>query len=371
MKGTTLIANHISATLGEARVLQDVSFHLDANEHLAIIGSSGSGKTTLAKVLAGQAFAKGSVAITWDESSSLQKKVVLIEQRNQFKNLSHTSDFYYQQRFNSFDAADAETVWQALQNLGKNKPDCEIENLLQQFGLKERRHAPLIQLSSGENKRFQLIKAVLLQPQILILDAPFTGLDVAARKHLHNTINGLAHNRTKIIVITDAHQIPDCITHMALLDEGRLKNFVKKEEWNAGLVLHENTGYTSIYSLPLSENKEQYEQIVNMQNVNVQYGNKTILNNTNWQVKSGDKWLLKGSNGAGKSTLLSLINGDNPQAYKNEIYLFDKRRGSGESIWDIKKNIGFVSPELHAFYDKTTSCFNTIASRLFRYSRFV
>ncbi len=290
---------------------------------------------------------------------------MLIEQRNQFKNLSHTSDFYYQQRFNSFDAADAQTVWQELQNMGKNKSAVEIENLLHQFDLNERRNAPLIQLSSGENKRFQIIKAVLSQPQVLILDAPFTGLDVAARKHLHNTINQLACNGTKIIVVTDAHQLPDCITHIALLEKGNLKYFIKKEEWNSDLVLHHNTEYANIYSLPLSENEEQYEQIVNMQNVTVQYGNKTILNNINWQIKSGERWLLKGSNGAGKSTLLSLINGDNPQAYKNEIYLFDKRRGSGESIWDIKKNIGFVSPELHAFYDKTTSCFNTIASGFF------
>lgn len=365
MKGTTIIANHISVTLGETYLLEDVSFQLGANEHLAVIGSLGSGKTTLAKVLAGQLFAKGSVAITWDESSPLQKKVLLIEQRNQFKNLSHTSDFYYQQRFNSFDAADAETVWQALQNWGKNKLGSEIENLLQQFGLSERRNAPLIQLSSGENKRFQMIKAVLSQPQILILDTPFTGLDVAARKRVHSTINELARNGTKIIVVTDVYQIPDCITHIAELEQGKLIYFTKKEEWNGSLVLHKKTDYTNIYALPLSEDKEQYEQIVNMQNVSVRYGNKTILNNINWQVKSGDKWLLKGSNGAGKSTLLSLINGDNPQAYKNEIYLFDKKRGSGESIWDIKKNIGFVSPELHAFYDKMASCFNTIASGFF------
>lgn len=364
MNGTTIIANHISVTLEGAHLLQDVSFRLNANEHLAIIGSSGSGKTTLAKVMAGQVFAKGNVAITWDETSSLQKKVLLIEQRNQFKNLSHTSDFYYQQRFNSFDAADAETVWQALQNLGKNKPE-EVEYLLQQFGLHERRNAPLIQLSSGENKRFQLIKAVLSKPQILILDAPFTGLDAKARKGLHNTINGLAQNGTKIIVVTDAHQLPNCITHVALLHEGRLKCFIKKEEWNASLVLHENSQHADIYSLPLSENNEHFEQIVSMKNVTVRYSNKTILNNISWQIKPGEKWLLKGSNGAGKSTLLSLINGDNPQAYKNEIFLFDKRRGSGESIWDIKQKIGFVSPELHAFYDKTTSCFNTIASGFF------
>ncbi|HLK30794.1 MAG TPA: ATP-binding cassette domain-containing protein, partial [Puia sp.] len=74
---------------------------------------------------------------------------------------------------------------------------------------------------------------------------------------------------------------------------------------------------------------------------------------------------LSGPNGAGKSTLLSLVTADNPQAYANEIYLFNKRRGTGESIWDIKKNIGFVSPELHLYFDFSATCFEVVASGLF------
>ena len=102
-----------------------------------------------------------------------------------------------------------------------------------------------------------------------------------------------------------------------------------------------------------------------MVNVNVRYGEKKILNNINWEVKKGERWNLSGPNGAGKSTLLSLITADNPQAYANEIYLFDKRRGSGESIWDIKQKIGFVSPELHLYFDYSATCFEVIASGLF------
>ncbi len=117
--------------------------------------------------------------------------------------------------------------------------------------------------------------------------------------------------------------------------------------------------------LPLAENGNDFENAVLMKNATVSYGSKTILHNINWQVKRGEKWLLRGHNGAGKSTLLSLINGDNPQAYKNEIYLFDKRRGSGESIWDIKQKTGYVSPELHAFFDKGTTCYNAVASGFF------
>jgi molybdate transport system ATP-binding protein len=82
-------------------------------------------------------------------------------------------------------------------------------------------------------------------------------------------------------------------------------------------------------------------------------------------VIKGERWCLSGPNGAGKSTLLSLINADNPQAYANEIYLFDKRRGKGETIWDIKKRIGYVSPELHLFFDASVTTFDAIASGLF------
>ncbi len=102
-----------------------------------------------------------------------------------------------------------------------------------------------------------------------------------------------------------------------------------------------------------------------MENVCIQYGNKRILDNITWAVKRGDCWNISGPNGAGKSTLLSLITPDNPQAYANEIYLFDKKRGKGESIWDIKRRIGYVSPELHLFFEQYNTGYEVIASGLF------
>ena len=99
-----------------------------------------------------------------------------------------------------------------------------------------------------------------------------------------------------------------------------------------------------------------------MTNVHIQYGEKVILDKINWHIVPGERWALLGPNGAGKSTLLSLINGDNPQAYANDIILFDKKRGTGESIWDIKSKIGFVSPELHQYFPTDNSCLQVIES---------
>jgi molybdate transport system ATP-binding protein len=89
-----------------------------------------------------------------------------------------------------------------------------------------------------------------------------------------------------------------------------------------------------------------------------------VLNNLNWRVKPGEKWVVSGNNGSGKSTLLSLIYADHPQAYANRISLFGRRRGHGESIWDIKRRIGFTSPELHAFFDSNLTAQEVLLSGL-------
>jgi molybdate transport system ATP-binding protein len=108
-----------------------------------------------------------------------------------------------------------------------------------------------------------------------------------------------------------------------------------------------------------------FEVAVKMQKVQINYGSKTILHDFTWEVLKGERWAIKGPNGAGKSTLISLITADNPQAYSQDITLFDRKRGSGESIWDIKRKIGYVSPELHLYFKEGGSCFSVVASGLF------
>jgi molybdate transport system ATP-binding protein len=101
-----------------------------------------------------------------------------------------------------------------------------------------------------------------------------------------------------------------------------------------------------------------------MHNVRIRYGERTILNQRNWKVMKGERWALSGKNGSGKSTLLSLVCADNPQSYACNISLFGNQRGSGETIWDIKKRIGYVSPEMHRSYQRNLPTINVVASGL-------
>jgi len=362
MPSASIILKNISAQQYGKTVLDNLSLALHPGQHLAIIGESGSGKSSLAKAIAGKLFTKGTVEIIYSSNSALPAKTILIEATETLKNLSNVSDFYYQQRFNSCDADDALTVEQELIRTTTISP--EAKTLLHQFNLTHRLQTPLIQLSNGEQKKLQLIKSLVLHPQLLILDNVFIGLDAQSRKELHHIIDQQAEKGTTIILVTNERELPACITHIAELNQGKLVQVSERKNFTA-LHLENNDDTDFIDTSLFQDSTASFDSIVKMKNVTIQYDDKIILQNVNWQVTQGERWLVKGHNGAGKSTLLSLITADNPQAYSQDIYLFDKKRGTGESIWDIKKQIGFVSPELHKFFDYGSSVHNVVASGLF------
>jgi molybdate transport system ATP-binding protein len=364
MHHLSVIVKNVSAKWQSNTVLDNVSFILNPNGHLLITGDSGSGKTMLGKALAGKVFYRGSIEFQ-ASGQPVKPAVLFVEQHYYFKNRSNVNGFYYQQRFNSFDADDAPTIEEELQKIIKTVDDADnkVIELLEHFDLLHRAQSPLLHLSSGEHKRFQLVKALLQSPQCLVLDEPFTGLDSQTRLKLQHIIDDLAAKGTTCIIICNPSDAPACITHIATLNSGLLEAFVTRNNYD--LKTSASIKTLAVINEPLNAIHVNYTAAVVFNNVSVSYGSKQILNNINWRVKHGEKWLLKGKNGAGKSILLSLITGDNPQAYANDIYLFGKKRGTGESIWDIKKNIGYVSPELQWYFDTCTNCFDAVASGFF------
>lgn len=346
----------LSLTIQSKIILQNISFEIEKGKHYAIIGPSGSGKTALLQCVIGQLFYKG--FITLSQGSSM----AYVEQQHHFKNLSNTASFYYQQRYNSSDAEDALCV----QDYFSETAFSSASDILSLLGIDKLMNRRLIQLSNGENKRVQLANALLQNPDILLLDNPFVGLDVQARATLNHLLYTIGNKGITVIMTGTSQFIPDFITNVIeLKSEGA-------SLWEKNVFLQSfinNNSTIKLDKLLLDKlntvQDEAFEHAIRMKKVHVQYGKNVILDDIDWEVKKGERWLLSGPNGAGKSTLLSLVNADNPQAYANEIYLFDKRRGRGESIWDIKKRIGYVSPELHLFFESSITAFDVVASGLF------
>jgi molybdate transport system ATP-binding protein len=107
------------------------------------------------------------------------------------------------------------------------------------------------------------------------------------------------------------------------------------------------------------------QELIAMKNTTVRYGGHIVLDHIDWTVRTGENWAVLGPNGAGKSKLLELITGDNVQGYANEIHLFGRRKGSGESIWEIKEKLSTVSAEFQMRYQKRIPAYDVICSGFF------
>lgn len=344
-----------------------------------MVGKSGSGKSTLLDFIMGKAsMARGEANYPYFDSYIAEyhpddpffnryKLMTQVSARHEFRNLSNTSDFYYQQRFNSCDSEDAETVAQYLSAVKVVRPSAiwTYEKLADRLNLKLLLNKELIKLSNGETKRLMLAAALIKNPVLLLLDNPLNGLDVASRQDFNDLFTEIAGSGISTIMASPPNEIPDATTHIAVLGNGKVLRKISSQQFDPESVFSadpKQTNRKELEQLLSATQRPDYDVIVGMENVTIKYGDKLILDQVNWQMKQGEHWMLIGHNGAGKSTLLSLINGDNPQAFANKITLFDQRKGTGESIWEIKKKIGYVSPELFQYFPTGNTCLQVIES---------
>ena len=203
------------------------------------------------------------------------------------------------------------------------------------------------------------------------LDAPSRDLLVEMLGQM-TKLNGVQ----VVLLLSNPNDIPAMITHVLPIHDRTCLPPLTREEFMSdteliarlfpteGIHACEEVGKVR---LPVDMNKiaSLHEVTLRMEHVKIRYGSRTILKDLDWEIKNGEKWALFGPNGAGKSTLLSLVYADNPQSYANTLYLFDRKRGSGESIWDIKKRIGYVSPEMHLYYKENVPTLNIVGSGFF------
>ncbi len=214
----------------------------------------------------------------------------------------------------------------------------------------------IITLSSGELRKFQLTKTLFANPSLLIMDNPFIGLDAETRDQLKALLYMLANERDMeiMLVMSKTDDIPAFVSEIKWFGEQQPvpPHVLTDDKRNA------------ILSLPYTDNDYDCQHVIDMRKVTIRYGERTILKDVDWTVRNGERWALSGQNGSGKSTLLSLVCADNPQSYACDITLFDRPRGSGETIWDIKRHIGYVSPEMHRSYKRNLPAIRIVASGL-------
>ena len=362
------------ATLGE-----ELQFTWKQGEHWAVFGDSGKSLTGLLESLLGKTLLQqGSLETPFARDYTEQQSqagqvhsfrdlIALVSQDYPIRNKAGLQNFYYQQRFNSADVNDTITVGSYLQSIPTTrKGPWTLEKVAQLLRLHHLLDASLLMLSNGETRRLSLAAGLLRQPLLYLMDQPLTGLDQESRAAFGDFLAACIQANIHVLLTTTSSEIPPQITHIAYLkDSGVLQTWERKlfdpqttpvqvSSWDLAPILP-TLDFYPVYSGP----------VVSLEEVSIRYGETLILDRLNWNIQSGERWRLRAKNGSGKSTLISLLIGENPQAYSQNFSLFGKKRGSGESIWELKKPIGFVAPELSRYFPRNQSLRKVILSGLF------
>lgn len=299
--------------LPEWRLAEPADFEMLRGEHIAIVGRNASGKTKLVDIIcAKHPLCEGT--IEYDFPSHTRKYVSDNVKYLAFQDCyggETDKNYYLQQRWNQWDVTDERVT-----------------------------------MSSGELRKWSLSKVLDTEPCVMILDNPFVGLDAGSREYLSGVLKSIVDGgkTSLILVLSREDEVPDYMTHVVELKNQRVLPKVPLAQWKAA--------------------REDRPEIIKLDNVSIRYGSRTILKDLSWVVHKGERWSLTGPNGSGKSTLLSLVCADNPQSYACDISLFGKKRGTGESIWDIKRHIGYVSPELHRSFKRNINVLPIVAGGL-------
>jgi len=233
------------------------------------------------------------------------------------------------------------------------------------FLISTNENSSLSSMSSGQQKKALLMYLIGQKPEYMVLDDVYSNIDKETQQSITSTLTQLAGSTLLIQVFFRRSDLLPSISRVFTVDGN---NQIVAQQDAVSFRSNEQVQRVTPpqFKLPSGYDEEHTDinPLVQLNHVTVKYLEKQVVNNINWTIQQGEFWQLKGPNGSGKSTILSLITGDNPKGYGQDMILFGKKKGSGESIWDIKRQIGYFTPSMILQFTRDDSVENMIISGL-------
>jgi iron complex transport system ATP-binding protein len=215
----------VEAWLGPRRVFEDLSLQLHQGEHTVVLGPNGSGKSSLLRLLNRELYPvvkPGSRLRIFGSET-----VNLWELRRRIGQVSADLQAGYSGRVTAFDVV--LSGYFGSMGIGRSQQPSprqrsRVQELMEQLGLAELAAFPSGQLSDGQRRRLLLARALVHDPEVLVLDEPTNGLDLQARFQLLELLRQLARSGTTLLLVT--HHIEAILPEVSraiLLREGRVE----------------------------------------------------------------------------------------------------------------------------------------------------
>ena len=355
----TILLTDLSVEFDEGFQLKHINWHIKQHQHWLITGANGAGKSALAAVLAGYG------EILAGSTSGLPPNIgwVSFEAQAQLIQAELKKD--------DADILDVISLGTPVREIIFTKEIDPIvaQDLIQKFELDYLLERAFRKLSTGESRKVMLIRALSCHADLLILDEPFDGLDQTSHTMLQDHLAHVVKHTPVVMVLNRFDEIPNFVSHVAYVEDGELRHQVMRDDTQAfnelNQLLHLKTTHLQV---PLAQTDnappslDPQQPLVKLSNICIKHTDMVLIDHLDWCIQPNQHWQLSGPNGSGKTALLSLITGDHPQCYTNDIVVFGFQRGNGESIWQIKQYIGYVSTALQWEYRVGTSLRNVIIS---------
>jgi len=390
-KTTLLVLDNITVRGNERMAFARTCWTWRRGEQWAILGPNDSGKSLLALALCGKVpLLRGEIHYHFDGPGEAQppdavpeQSIALLSPQIQ-RDLATGESSFYQSRWHSGFSEGRYTVAQFLSQAsvedinpfqldapkGDPRRFCENRRRFSRWlGIEPLFRRRLGVLSNGEQRRVLLVHTLLRSPRLLILDDPFGTLDQTTRARLKTVIHRLMRAGLPVLLITNRpDELPSRTTHLLLVRNHQIiaqgtrcamLNHPLARELGSGLIPLVETPRRGVRT---ARRSVPTPPLVELNHVTVRLGNQRILDDVTWTMRRGENWALVGPNGSGKTTLLSLIQGDNPQAYALDLRLFGLRPETTQTLWHMRRQIGWLSPELHLHYPAGWSCRDVVCS---------
>jgi molybdate transport system ATP-binding protein len=233
------------------------------------------------------------------------------------------------------------------------------------FVIQTNENSSLQSMSSGQQRKALLTYLVAQKPQYMVLDDVYSNIDKETQQAITLSLAELSETTLLIQLFFRKRDLLPCIDTVYSVNENN--EIVAGQEAASFRSVTEATDlHAHRFALPkqYGENQTDIDPLVQLNSVSVHYGDKNVLDKLIWTIRKGEFWQLVGPNGSGKSTMITMISGDNPKAYGQDMMLFGRKKGSGETIWDIKRQIGYFTPSMTNQFTRDDSVENMIISGL-------